>query len=77
MTTQELIRQWLLALRDLCQQGATASSVTLPGGSIMTYSPERGATVIAGGHTLRIGDDWLEHHGFGLSDLGRVAEIQS
>jgi hypothetical protein len=39
---------WALALRDLCDQGATGAKVTLPGDITVRYSPKKGARITIG-----------------------------
>lgn len=58
------VRGIALALRDLCEQnGGVTASITFEGGSVMTYTVERGAVLLAAGHRLDIPETALDHTG--------------
>lgn len=57
------IRAWCLALRDLCASGAESVTAVLPGGIVLDYTPESGASLITGGGTTVLDEAWIDDHG--------------
>jgi hypothetical protein len=64
--TPTILHGWAFALRDLCDQGAVAARVTLPGdtGPVhVYYAPGKGCKVTTEAGTLDIPDEALDQVG--------------
>jgi hypothetical protein len=74
-----VLQGWLLALRDLCDQGATAARVTLPGdqGDVSVYySPGKGGKVITAAGTLDVPVDALDVVALEVADAYREMDAE-
>jgi hypothetical protein len=66
MTAQDTLRHDVLALRDIVEaRDAESASITYTTdpSTVLTYTRELGAVLVAGERTLAIPEDWIEAHG--------------
>lgn len=59
-----ILHGWILALRDLCDQGATETAATLPGGLTVHYRPGECRVFGPDGLAVTLSDDDLDTVGF-------------